>query len=198
MYRRRVVEFETEAISDYVSTPTPCGRHWLAVQPQSPHFTLHSLIPPLAQVGNSFPRFSLLLCTPLAGFQYCIFFLQSHDPSFVLYHSQIVVTEFSCSQSRPVPVPGPVQTKSSLPSRAKQKKVVTCGPLFFPLACGIGIRLTNVPSSAEQKGCMGLTLSRNGFGRRGETLSRIPDTWKMYGGWPPSSLTHGKTERDAV
>jgi len=142
---------------------------------------------------------SLSCCVhPSQVFSIAFFFLQSHDPSFVLYHSQIVVTEFSCSQSRPVPVPGPVQTKSSLPSRAKQKKVVTCGPLFFPLACGIGIRLTNVPSSAEQKGCMGLTLSRNGFGRRGETLSRIPDTWKMYGGWPPSSLTHGKTERDAV
>ena len=39
---------------------------------------------------------------------------------------------------------------------------------------------------------MGLTLSRNGFGRRGVSISRIPDTWKMYGGWP--SLTHGKTK----
>ena len=150
--------------------------------------------PPLPKSEIAF-LVSLSCCVhPSQVFSFCIFFLQSHDPSFVLYHSQIVVTEFLA----PSPVPSSSRSRANkkvpLPSRAKQKKVVTCGPLFLPLACGIGIRLTNVPSSAGQKGCMGLTLSRNGFGRRGETLSRIPDTWKMYGGWPPPSLTHGKTE----
>ena len=121
MYRRRVVESETETISDYVSTPTPCGRHWLAVQPQSPHFTLHSLFPPLAQVGNRFPRFSLLLCTPLAGFQFLHFFFYNRTTHLLYY-----ITRKSWSQNflLPVPsrpVPGPVQTKK-FPCPAAQNK----------------------------------------------------------------------------
>lgn len=150
--------------------------------------------PPLAQVGKSLSSFlSLAVYTP-RRFSVFAFFFTIARPIFCTISLANRGHRISCSQSRPVQFPVPCKQKSSLPSRAKQKKVVTCGPLFLPLACGIGIRLTNVPSSAGQKGCMGLTLSRNGFGRRGETLSRIPDTWKMYGGWLPSSLTHGKTE----
>ena len=137
MFRRRVFESETETVSDYLSTPTPCGRHWLAVQPQSPHFTLHSPFPPPAQVEKRFPRFSLLLCTTLAGFSVLhFFFLQSHVPSFVLYHSQIVVTEFLA----PVPSrPCLVRTKKLSAEPRKTKKGGGLRSPFLSLAYGIGI-----------------------------------------------------------
>ena len=87
MYRRRVGESETEPISDYLPTPDSlrtalAGR---AAAFASFRFPIRAFAIPSSHVENPLSSFlSLLLCTPLAGFQFYIFFLQSHDPSFVL------------------------------------------------------------------------------------------------------------------
>ena len=162
--RRRVVESH----SDYLSTPTPCGRHWLAVQPRVASFRFassHSLSPPPRPSRKRFRRFSLSCCVlPSQVFSLACFFFYNRTIHLLYY-----ITRKSWSQNfllQPRPVPSPRQTT---------KKGGDLRPPFLSLAYGIGIQLTNVlSSSAEQKGCMGLTLSRNGCGRRGGNISRIP------------------------
>lgn len=142
-------------------TGWPCSR-------ESPHFALHLRIryPPLpAQVENAFVvSLSLAVYFPRRFSVWHVFFFYNRTIHLLYY-----ITRKSWSQNfllQPRPVPSPRQTT---------KKGGDLRPPFLSLAYGIGIQLTNVlSSSAEQKGCMGLTLSRNGWGRRGGNISRIP------------------------
>ena len=124
----RVVESETETISDYLSTPTPCGRHRLAVQPQSHHFASHSLSP-APRSKNAF-LVSLSCCVhPSQVFSFYMFFFYNRTVHLLYYSTRKSWSLNFLLQSRPVQSRA---NKRFYAQPCRTKRVVTCSPLFSP------------------------------------------------------------------